>query len=140
MKQKQALEQVLIENILCHFPDVAAIYLFGSFAEDLERPDSDIDLALLFEPHQARATGNLAFSDCRAELELAVGRCVDLVNLRCVSTVFQKEVIGGRRIYCRDEYAADEFEMLTISYYQKLNEERAGILEEFAATGRAWQL
>jgi len=34
----------------------------------------------------------------------------------------------------------DEFEMLTLSYYQKLNQERAGILEKFAKSGRACAL
>ncbi|MBE9546321.1 MAG: nucleotidyltransferase domain-containing protein, partial [Proteobacteria bacterium] len=47
---------------------------------------------------------------------------------------------ADRRIYQADEYAADEFDMLTISYYQKLNEERAGILEEVLASGRFYQL
>ncbi|MEA3396520.1 MAG: nucleotidyltransferase domain-containing protein, partial [Chloroflexota bacterium] len=62
---------------------------------------------------------------------------VDLINLRRVPTVLQKEVIAAdRRIYHADEYAADEFEMLTLSYYQKLNEERAEIIEDALATGR----
>ncbi|MCZ7670644.1 MAG: hypothetical protein M5U34_27580 [Chloroflexi bacterium] len=46
--------------------------------------------------------------------------------------------MAERRIFCADEYAADEFEMLTLSYYQKLNEERREILAEFARTGRAY--
>ncbi|MCD6344548.1 MAG: hypothetical protein J7M17_02930, partial [Anaerolineae bacterium] len=57
--------------------------------------------------------------------------------------VLQKEVIAAdRRIYPAisewpaDEYAADEFEMLTLSYYQELNEERADIIEDALATGR----
>jgi len=62
-----------------------------------------------------------------------------LINLRLVSTVFQKEiVVADRRIFCADRYAADEFEMLTFSYYQKLNEERKQILEEFFKTGKAY--
>ena len=60
-----------------------------------------------------------------------------MINLRLASTVFQKEIIAAdRRIYCADEYAADEFEMLTFSYYQKLNEERAGILDAAKRSGR----
>jgi uncharacterized protein len=62
---------------------------------------------------------------------------VDLINLRQVSTVLQKEVIAAdRRIYLADEYAAAEFEMLTLSYYQKLNKERATIIRDALATGR----
>jgi hypothetical protein len=56
-----------------------------------------------------------------------------------VPTVLQKEIVAaGRRVYQADEYAADEFEMLVISYYQKLNDERREILEAFNRTGRAY--
>ncbi len=61
---------------------------------------------------------------------------MDLINLRQVSTVLQKEIImADRRIFCADPYAAAEFEMLTLSYYQKLNKERAGILAEGLRSG-----
>jgi hypothetical protein len=57
---------------------------------------------------------------------------VDLLNARTVSTLFQKEIIqSGRLLYCADAYAVSEFDMLTLSYYQKLNEERKAILEAY---------
>jgi len=99
--------------------------------------DSDVDFALLL-PHRSR-NGNLelAGSDCRNELEQLLKKDVDLLNLRKLSTVFQKEVVfNGRLIYCGNRYAVDEFEMLTLSYDQKLNEERAGILAEIQKTGK----
>lgn len=56
-------------------------------------------------------------------------------------TVFQKEIVTtGRRIACADNYAAEEFEMLTLSLYQKLNEERKEILEQFFETGKAYDV
>lgn len=74
-------------------------------------------------------------------LEKLFSKNIDLINLRQVSTVLQKEVISAeQRIYCADDNAADEFEMLTISYYQKLNEERADILQSFYASRRAIQI
>ena len=60
------------------------------------------------------------------------------MNARQVSTVMQKEIIGGRLIYSPDRLAVDEFEMLVLSYYQKLNEERKDILESFRKTKRAY--
>ena len=78
-------------------------------------------------------------SPLRFSLESLLNRPVDLINLRLVSTVFQKEVVcSERRIYCVDDYAADEFEMLALSYYQKLNEERRAILDEFWQSGKAY--
>ena len=126
----------IIRVILC-YPDVQAVYLFGTYDTEDERPDSDADIAVLLAPQQARAAGFLALSDLRGELEDLMKRKVDLINLRRVPTVLQKEVIAAdRRIYHADEYAAAEFEMLTLSYYQKLNEERAEIIEDALATGR----
>jgi uncharacterized protein len=90
-------------------------------------------------PHeQAKKEKNLILSECRFELERTLSKQVDLLNSRLVSTVFQKEIIGGRLIHCADLFAVDEFEMLVLSYYQKLNEERKGILESFYRTGRAY--
>ncbi len=130
--------QTIITTILKHYPEVQAVYLFGSYGAGNFRPDSDVDLALLLPPAQARRERTLHLSPCQAELQTTLGREVDLLNARQVSTVFQKEIITGQRIYCADEYAADEFEMLTLSYYQKLNEERQHILEAFYRTGRAY--
>lgn len=74
-------------------------------------------------------------------MERTVSRDVDLINLRNVSTVFQKEIITtGRRISCNDCYAAEAFEMLTLSLYQKLNEERREILHQFFETGKAYDV
>ena len=134
---------VIVRTVLEHYAAAQAIYLFGTYDTDDEWPDSDVDIAVLLAPQQAKAAGLLALSDLRFELEAALKKEVDLINLRRVPTVLQKEIIAaGRRIYPAisewraDEYAAAEFEMLTLSYYQKLNEERAEIVEDALATGR----
>jgi hypothetical protein len=63
------------------------------------------------------------------------------VNIRQVSTVFQNEIINsGRLISTGDPEAIGEFEMLVLSAYQKLNEERKEILEEFFKSKRAYRL
>ncbi|MCK5241460.1 nucleotidyltransferase domain-containing protein [bacterium] len=127
----------IIQIILKHYPDVQAIYFFGSYGTENEWPDSDVDIALLFTPQKAEKAGSLTRSDLYFELDRSLKKQVDLVNLRAVNTVFQKEIImADRRIYCQDERAADEFEMLTISKYQKLNEERKEIIENAVKDGR----
>ena len=128
---------ILIDTVLKHHPDVQAIYLFGSYGTENEWPDSDVDIAVLLPPLKAKAIGSLVLSPLWLELEQALGKSVDLINARQVSTVFQKEIImADRRIYCGDPYAADEFEMLVLSFYQKLNEERAEVLAEGLRSGR----
>ncbi len=132
IQQKQ-----IIQTVLKHYPEVQAIYLFGTYGTDDQWTNSDVDIALLLKHQQAKTIGTLVMSDLRFELERLLKKDVDLINLRRVPTVLQKEIVAAdRRIHTADEYAADEFDMLTISYYQKLNEERAEILKEIMTSGR----
>ncbi len=132
---------VIIRIILEYYPDVQAVYLFGSYDTEDEWPDSDIDIALLLPPLQAKNERHLALSQCRQALADNLRKDVDLVNVRQISTVFQKEIIArGRLLYCADQYAVDEFEMLVLSYYQKLNEERRDLVDSFMKTGRAYSV
>lgn len=130
---------VIVRTVLEHYPAVQAIYLFGTYSTADEWPDSDVDIAILLPPEQARRQPQLMLTPCHYALADGLGKPVDLLNAREVSTVFQKEIIkSGCRLYCADDYAVAEFEMLTLSYYQKLNEERKAILEAFQETGRAY--
>ena len=134
-------KQVIIDIICAYLPDVRAIYLFGTWGTKDEWPDSDIDIALLLNPDKGKRTGLLAMNNLRVALESALAKDVDLINISRVSTVFQKEIIiTGRRIYCADEYGTDEFEMVALSLYQKLNAERGAILEEALKCGRFYNL
>lgn len=136
----QATRRLIVQAVLAHYPNAQGVYLFGSYGTDDEWPDSDIDIAVLLPPVEAKRVGALALGDLHLALTAALGRDVDLLNARLVSTVFQKVIIFGELLYCGDRYAVDEFEMLTLSYYQKLNEERAGILAAFRETGRAYDV
>ena len=136
-----SINEQIVQTILTHTPQVQAVYLFGSYGTADERPTSDVDIALLLPPEQAKVVGNLLLGELHLALAELLGKEVDLVNLRQVSTVFQKEIVmTGRPIFCADAYAAAEFEMLTLSYYQKLNEERREILAAFKESGRAYDV
>jgi len=135
------MTEKIAQTCLSAFPNTQAIYLFGSWGTTAEREESDVDLALLLPHQQAKKLKSLYMTPLHHQLESLLHRDVDLINLRQVSTVLQKEVIAkNRRVYCADSYAADEFEMLTISYYQKLNEERAGVLQSFFKSKRAYNV
>jgi uncharacterized protein len=129
--------ETIVKTVLRFYPGVEAIYLFGSYLTPDQQQDSDVDIAVLFPHERAKLLKNLAMSDCRDALENVLKRTVDLINMRTVNTVFQNEIIQhGRIIYQQNEYAVDEFEMQVMSSYQKLNEERAEILEDILETGR----
>ena len=130
----------MVETVLSDYPDTQAIYLFGSWGTEDEWPSSDVDMAVLLPPPRAKAVDFWGWNDLAMRLGSIAHKSVDLLNVRRVSTVFQKEVImADRRIFCADEYAADEFEMLTLSFYQKLNQERAEVLAEGLRSGRFHQ-
>jgi len=134
-------KEKIIDIILKHYRNVQAIYLFGSFGTNEEWPNSDVDIALLFTHTIAGRNVPLINSECLLELESELNKKVDLLNIKTVSTVFQKEIIfANRRIYCNDSYAAQEFEMLTLSYYQELNWERKEILNDFYKSKRAYNV
>jgi uncharacterized protein len=124
-----------LEQIRKAFPGVQAVWLFGSTASGDAHADSDIDLAVLLPPGR-RADPTEIFR-LRASLTEALGRETDLVSLREAPVAFANEIVShGGRIWEASVRAADEFEMRTLSSWQKLNEERAGILEDVLATGR----
>ena len=138
---REEVEEAIVKTVIHFYPSVQGIYLFGSFQTENEWKDSDVDIALLLPHVLAKEERHLGMSECRIKLEEGLGKNVDLVNVRQVSTVFQFQIVTtGRLIYVSDENAVAEFEMLTFSFYQKLNEERQDILADFYKTGKAYKI
>jgi uncharacterized protein len=130
-------KEIISSVIIRYYPDIQAIYLFGTYETEYERIESDVDIALLLPVKTAKSEHTIMLNDCRFELATVLNKQVDLVNLRSVTTVFQNEIISTGKIICKiDTNAVDEFEMLTLSFYQKLNEERKEILEDIRKSGR----
>jgi|TARA_B110000908_G_C10108889_1_gene382075 predicted nucleotidyltransferase len=103
----------------------AVIYVFGSYGTKTQHGGSDLDIAFLAilpsEPFQLFKIAN--------NLSHEIGIDVDLIDLSRASTVLRKEVIRtGEPIYIDNETAMRQFEMLTLSDYARLNEERHEIL------------
>lgn len=131
------INDAIIRTIRRRHPDVQAIYLYGAYGTDDEWPGSDVDIALLFDSQRSKTLEPLPMGDLRFDLEALLGKEADLINLRQAPTVLQKEVIAADRcIFKADGCSADEFEMMTLSNYQKLNEERKDIVKDGLAVGR----
>jgi predicted nucleotidyltransferase len=103
------------------FPEILAVYRFGSFGTEYERPDSDLDLAVYAgSPLPAVKLWRMA-----RELGAEMGRDVDIVDLAAASTVMRARVIHeGECVYRADEVACETFEDYAYSSYARLNEER----------------
>jgi len=109
--------------------DPVAIYHFGSSAGDPDRvrADSDIDLAFF----AARPCDPYRVFQTAQEIARMAGREVDLVDLGRADAVIRAQVIGrGRRVFTAPscEQLADEFELLALADYARLNEERSEVL------------
>jgi predicted nucleotidyltransferase len=136
MENKQEKINEIIKKVLQFFPDILGIYLFGSFQTEYETTESDVDIAILLPLNSKVDSHSREFRDLLFALMDELDREVDLINLRQVDTVFQHEIIqSGRMLYRGNPYAVEEYEMLTMSYYQKLNEERKEILQEIVDSG-----
>jgi uncharacterized protein len=69
-----------IAEVVSRHP-VAFSYLFGSVARGEDRPDSDIDVAVHFEPGTDAATRFQRSLRLGGELDVALKRAVDVVDL-----------------------------------------------------------
>jgi predicted nucleotidyltransferase len=132
---KTITKDCFTSSLLAALPDCQAIYLFGSWGTDAQRPESDIDLAVLpSQPIDPVHRWELAQT-----LASTVGRDVDLVDLLSASTVLRMQVVAhGERIYCSDVDKVEQFENIVFSSYAKLNEERRDILADVRQRGNIY--
>lgn len=77
-----------------HF--IRRLALFGSFLSGHDRPDSDIDLLVEFEP--AHVPGLIALGGMANELSGILGRPVDLRTPQDLSRYFRAEVVASAQV------------------------------------------
>ncbi len=113
-------------------PDIMALYVLGSAATDSMRPDSDIDLAILYEPgHEHTA---LQRAEIAADATCTLGRDVDCGELSSRNLVYAREaILKGRRLFARDAFRADSMETNLLGMYTRFNEDRREVLDAYCA-------
>jgi uncharacterized protein len=132
MSDEGTLER-LVEELRRRVPGLVAIYAFGSRARQDANVESDFDLAVLAEsPLEAVERWNIQ------EALAVTARCqVDLVDLLRASTVMRVQVLKDSKLLFDANRARRElFEATALGAYARLNDERRGILQDLAATGR----
>lgn len=110
-----ALDQVL--ELLDRRFGVETLWVFGSEAEGRVRPDSDLDVAVLFrEPPSP-----LELAELGADAAAAIGRSVDLVDLDSASPLLGYQVLKhGRLVVDRDPSRRHAFATLLPSRREDL--------------------
>ena len=64
---------------------------------------------------------------------------IDLVDLAKASTVFKTQIIQGDLLFAKNEQQKQQFELLTLKKYARLNEERKEIIEKIErGAGNGW--
>jgi predicted nucleotidyltransferase len=102
-----------IARVLRRFPEVAAGWLFGSVARGDARPESDVDVALLFKDKATTALSALpTLGRLAAFLEaVAPGRRIDVVLVEAQGPIFQHNVLReGRLVYDAEPSRRVDFE------------------------------
>ena len=107
------LPERLVESIrrfAASRPEVRAVYVFGSQSNGTRRPDSDLDLGVLYRGRQPLAA-TLALEQA---LEQIVGNTVDLVDAARAGAFVALDIVRGERIFCRESAETDRFEIYVL--------------------------
>lgn len=105
-----------IKNYFANKPEIAAVYLYGSYARGEEKKNSDIDLAVLFEDNiNDRLSLRLGYED---ELENLLAKKVEIQELNIVGVEFAKRVLDeGILIIDKNTPARITYEIKIINNY-----------------------
>jgi hypothetical protein len=80
---------------VCRAHGIRRLSLFGSMLRGEDRPDSDVDLLVEFEPSQP--IGYLGVVRAEAAISALLGRKVDLRTEAELSRYFREDVVRGAR-------------------------------------------
>lgn len=126
----ETIKEHLIQRI-----SPSLIILFGSAAKDELKEESDIDVAFLCD----KDIDEYDLFMIAQEVANAVGRDIDLVDLKKASTVFRAQIIGtGKEIFNQNKKNSDYFKMQAFKDYANLNEERQCILDKIKERGKIY--
>jgi uncharacterized protein len=129
------LQGLIVAKLLEAIPDCLAVYRFGSWLTDAERPESDIDIAFL----APEALPPVRRWELAQSLASIAGRDVDLVELLTVSTVLRMQVVAhGELLHETDPGKVAQFADTVFSSYARLNEERREILADVVRRGNVY--
>jgi predicted nucleotidyltransferase len=103
-----------LKKVFRKYPDIQAVYLFGSAASGKTHAESDLDLAILPEKPSLRGQK----LDILADLAREGFSDVDLVFLDTKDVVIKFESVRQNRLlYCAEDFDANAFFSLTLREY-----------------------
>lgn len=116
----KALMDVLVAYFRQAPMPLVCAYLFGSYARDEARPESDVDIAVLLQERDA-ADGNRSlgpFTTVQGDLERLLHRAVDLVDMRRAPVDLIHRILRDGHLVCeRDAAERVRFEVAKRNEY-----------------------
>ena len=112
-----------IQPTLAGEPEIVAAFVLGSAARGTARPDSDVDIAVLYAPGRRRtAAERVALA---ARLSALLGREVDLGTISADNLIYAKEAyLTGECIFARDPAQRDLTGATMLGLYADLRRAR----------------
>lgn len=130
MKREEKLKK--IKEIILNSIETEAILLFGSYAREKERPDSDIDIAIkpIMEIDKTK------LRELQNAIEEAIDTDIHLINLNTIEEDFRYDIlITGKILYQKDEASFWEYKLRAYSDYLELSEDRKIIVDKLKEGG-----
>jgi predicted nucleotidyltransferase len=106
--EKMDIERLLkkrVPEIVCAFPAIRVIYLFGSYASGKYKAGSDVDIAVFTDGSESP----FMELELGAFLERRIGRPVDILTMRKVSPLIQHEVLSNKILLYETDLAERAF-------------------------------
>lgn len=126
--------EAIVQLLLSKFPNLLAIYAFGSHIDGTSGPQSDLDLAVFV----AGYAESQVLWQVSGDLADIAGCPVDLLDLRAASTVMQYRIITtGERLWNKDAQAA-LYEAAILSEKTELDCARAGLISDIQKRGSVY--
>lgn len=130
MNREERLEKIK-EIILKKF-EVSAIILFGSYARNKERLDSDIDIAI--KPKARLDKKELI--NLQNILEENINIDIHLINLDAIEEDFRYDIlITGKELYVENQSEFLEYKLKAFNDYLELSEDRKIIIDKIKKGG-----
>lgn len=105
MSEPIAIADTLRSHFARHGEGIAAAYLYGSVARGTDRPDSDVDVAVLFAAAPSPTLAGLPV-DLEADLTLLVNRQVNVVLLNEAPADLVHRILRDGVLVCEADPAA----------------------------------
>jgi predicted nucleotidyltransferase len=116
------------------FPELLALYAFGSRVTGGATAESDLDLAILVDGR----VDLLSLFHLAGELSEIVNCDVDLVDFRTASTVMQYQIITTGERWWKKDFRADLYEAMVLNQKTSLDEARAGLIDDIMQRGSVY--